>query len=90
MRWTFGQLLAPVYEFLLVVILFAGDVLVKLCCLPVAYFRGIFPTLAVAAGCFLFFLDTFAKIAPDAGFLDIVSRQIVVFLYLAASAFFTG
>ena len=70
------------------VILFPGDVLVELCRFLITGTRGIFPPVVVPVGSLLLFFDTLAKVVTDTIFLDIISRQIVAFFYLTASAFF--
>lgn|GEM_PF-6496599 len=69
-------------------ILFPRNVLVKLRCLFVPSAGGVFAPIAVLVGCLLLFVDALAEVMADAAFLNIISRQIVLFLYLTASAFF--
>jgi len=79
---------AALLELLLVGIFFSGDMLVELRGFLVPGVRGVFTPLSVYPGCLVLFLYTVSKIMLDAGFLNIISRQIVLFAYLTASAFF--
>ena len=49
---------------------------------------SIFPPLPIIESRLPFFPDALGQIMLDAGFLNIISRQIVLFTYLTASAFF--
>ena len=69
-------------------ILFPRDVLVEVGCLFVPSAGGVFAPIVVLIGCFLLFTSTLAKVMFNAGFLNIISRQIALFPYLTASAFF--
>jgi len=75
-------------ELPLVNILFPCNMLVEVGCLFVPSAGGVFAPIAVLIGCFLLFTSTLDKVMVDAFFLNIISRQIVIFPYLTASAFF--
>lgn len=69
-------------------ILFLGNMVVEPCRFPIAGLESILTPVAVPLSRFLLFFGAFAKVMPDALFLDIISRQIVIFPYLTARAFF--
>lgn len=82
------QILAALFELPLVNILFPRNVLVELRCSLVTSPGSIFPPLPIIESRLPFFPDALGQIMLDAGFLNIISRQIVLFAYLTASAFF--
>ena len=67
---------------------FAGDMVVKLSGFFVAYVGGVFTPVPIAVGSFLLFPDTLAEVMTNSLLLNIISRQVMVFPYLTASAFF--
>jgi len=71
-------------------ILFPCNVLVEIGCLFVPSAGGIFAPIAVYPSCLVLFPYTVSEIMFNAGFLNIISRQIVLFAYLTASAFFVS
>ena len=75
-------------ELPLVNILFPRDVLVEIGCLFVPSAGGVFAPIAVIVCCLLLFVDALTEVMANTAFLNIISRQIVLFPYLTASAFF--
>ena len=70
-------------------ILFLGNVVVELGGFIIAGTGSILAPIVVMVRGLLLFFYAFAEVVVDALLLNIVSRQIVVFLYLTASAFFS-
>jgi len=69
-------------------ILFPRDVLVELTCSLITGPGSIFPPLPIIESRLPFLPDALGQIMFNAGFLNIISRQIVLFFYLTASVFF--
>lgn len=69
-------------------ILFPCNLLVELRGSFVTGPGSIFPPLPIIESRLPFFPDALGQIMLDAGFLNIISRQIVLFPYLTASGFF--
>jgi len=71
-----------------VVVFLPGDVLVELGRFLVAGVGSVFAPIAVYPSRLVFLSYAMGEVMLDARFLDISSRQIALFVYRAASAFF--